>query len=340
MNKMAISMALVAAFLASGFAGCVGIKVIDDAAKDIGEAIGIIKGNEATLDDGFFIGIDNASIYYQSWTVDDPVAVMFLVHGYGEHSGRYDHVARHFCAEGISCYALDHRGHGRSTGLRCNVEDYNYYVEDLETFVKLVKSIEGPDVKYFMLGHSLGGGITVTYSEIYASEIEAFIYSAPALGVGGAPMAAFQAAAALAPVVDTISSLTSDYSTGYPLCKSSDLNHDENNTRAYDEDPLVYHGGLKVTMATQMLNMMSYACDNAESISKPCLFIQGSADVLVNASATEEFYNGVSVEDKKFILYEEFFHEILNEPEYWDGKWHGGKELALADIDAWLMPRI
>ncbi|MDD5502715.1 MAG: lysophospholipase [Candidatus Thermoplasmatota archaeon] len=337
MNKVAISIAFGLLFLASGFAGCTGIESVDKAIESIGKSVGIIKDNSVETGDGFFIGCDNASIYYQSWTVENPVAVMFLVHGYGEHSGRYDYVARHFCAENISCYALDHRGHGRSTGLRCNVEDYNYWIEDLETFVKLVKGIEGPDKKYFMLGHSMGGGITVVYSEMYASEIDAFIYSAPALGVGGAPMAAFQAAAALAPVIQAASPAASDYATPYQLCQPSDLNHDPENTKAYAEDPLVYHGGLKVQMAAQFGRMFSYGCNNVGNVSKPCLFIQGSADVLVNPNATEEFYNNVSISDKKFILYDGFYHETLNEP-VWFG--NGGKDRVLADIDAWLLPRI
>ncbi len=317
----------------AGFAGCIG-----ETPEDAGDDEQAPESESSVVrDDGFFIGCENASIWYQFWIVEKPVAVIFLVHGYGEHTGRYSYVAEHFNKLNMSVYALDHRGHGRSTGYRCNIEDYNYYIEDLQTFVTLVKGIEGHENNYFMLGHSMGGGIAVVYSQRYAAEMDGFIYSAPAVGFAGAPMAAFQAAAALAPVVQEGSPLMSDYETPYVLANSEDLNHDENNTRAYDEDPLVYHGGLKAGMASQLLNLMSYACDNVGSISKPCIFLQGSEDVLVDPNATKEFYDSVTIEDKNYILYDGFYHEVLNEPEWFGG---GGKVRVMNDIFTWLDPRI
>ena len=329
-TKVLMAIAVIGLMLGMCFGGCISKQEGAVPGPDDGTGAEVTKGNN------FFFGADNASIYYQFWKVENPIAVMIIVHGYGEHCERYDWVARNFYNHSISCYALDHRGHGRSTGLRCNVENYTYYIEDLQTFVKLVKSIEGPEKKYFMLGHSMGGGIAVVYSEIYAAEMNAFIYSAPSVGFAGAPMAAFQAAAAAAPVVEGASPLLSDYETPYVIAQSKDLNHDENNTRAYDEDPLVYHGGLKARMGAQLLDLIAYACDNVGDVSKPCIFLQGSDDKLVDKNATKDFYDNVSIEDKKYILYEGFYHETLNEPEWLDG----GKVRVMNDIYEWLLPRI
>src|ERR1044071_9297972 len=94
-------------------------------------------------EEGTFAGLKDYRIYWQSWKPDDEAkAVLLIAPGFGEHSGRYQNVVDCFVPMGYTIYALDHRGHGRSDGERVFVESYNEYVDDLKTFLDLVRSRE------------------------------------------------------------------------------------------------------------------------------------------------------------------------------------------------------
>lgn len=94
--------------------------------------------------------------------VDAPKAVIVIVHGICEHSGRYEHVASHFNRGGFSVYRFDNRGHGRSGGDKGYLDDFQLYIDDADTIVeKAIK--ENPGIPVFMLGHSMGGFITACF---------------------------------------------------------------------------------------------------------------------------------------------------------------------------------
>ncbi|RME45356.1 MAG: alpha/beta fold hydrolase, partial [Chloroflexi bacterium] len=113
---------------------------------------------------GTFVGLDNLKIFYQHWRPEtDPRAVLVIVHGYAEHSGRYQHVAEYFVERGYAVYALDHRGHGRSEGERAYVDRYNDLLVDLRTFVELVRQRELAR-RIFMVGHSMGGALATLFA--------------------------------------------------------------------------------------------------------------------------------------------------------------------------------
>src|SRR6476620_5937712 len=93
---------------------------------------------------GTFVGAGETGLFYQRWTPADAEATMVVVHGYAEHSGRYAHVAAALNERGYDVWALDHRGHGRSEGVRAYVERFQMFVDDLAAFVDLVRR-ERPD---------------------------------------------------------------------------------------------------------------------------------------------------------------------------------------------------
>jgi acylglycerol lipase len=120
--------------------------------------------------EGHFKGLQNLELYYQGWLPDgDPTAVLFVVHGLAEHSGRYGNVVDYFVPRGYAIYALDHRGHGRSEGARVYVERFTDYLDDLKTFFDMVRGWH-PDRKIFMVGHSMGGTIGLAYAARYQDE--------------------------------------------------------------------------------------------------------------------------------------------------------------------------
>ena len=105
---------------------------------------------------GHFTGVGGIQLFYQSWGPPiKPRAILLLVHGLAEHSGRYLNLVNELVPAGFLVCALDHRGHGLSDGRRCYVKRFDDYVEDLNTYVNIVRGAY-PDIKIFMVGHSLG----------------------------------------------------------------------------------------------------------------------------------------------------------------------------------------
>ncbi|MFN2304029.1 MAG: alpha/beta hydrolase, partial [Anaerolineales bacterium] len=113
--------------------------------------------------DGFFTGIRDTKIFYQAWLPDaDVKAAILIVHGLGEHSGRYENVVNHFVPLGYAVYGFDLIGHGRSEGEREYVERFEDYTNILEEYIGMVKSWQGKK-QLFLLGHSIGGTIVIYY---------------------------------------------------------------------------------------------------------------------------------------------------------------------------------
>ena len=114
--------------------------------------------------EGKFTGFNDWQLYYQQWLPDGASkAKIVVVHGLGEHSGRYGNVVDYLVPKGNAIYALDHRGHGRSPETHCaHVNRWEEYREDLHAFVKMVSAIE-PEKPLFILGHSMGGLMTLEY---------------------------------------------------------------------------------------------------------------------------------------------------------------------------------
>jgi alpha-beta hydrolase superfamily lysophospholipase len=140
-------------------------------------------------DEGFFEGIDDTQLYFQCWKPDGVVkGVLIVIHGYGEHSGRYLNIVNTLIPEGYAVYALDHRGHGKSEGRRCYVDRFTDYLEDVEIFEKLVRGKE-KDLPFHMLGHSMGSLIanhyiaTMADQQLYRSLILSGTGASPGAGI-------------------------------------------------------------------------------------------------------------------------------------------------------------
>lgn len=285
---------------------------------------------------GFFQGALGAKLFYRSWKASQSKAAIVLVHGFGEHSGRYQEMAEHFLDQGLSVYALDHRGHGRSEGPRWNPESFDYYVEDLKTFVESVKQEERVD-KVFMLGHSLGGEIALKYAILYPKDLEGLIVSGPAVGgyqaipILGRVEVSLSMERILSPLLSLMARFLPDMGMPGTMIDPSYLNHDPENYNAYANDPMVCHEPMKLRFQSEALKAILFLQDNAQELKVPSLIMCGSEDVLVPPGSVKLFYENARLEDGKFIIYEGFYHEIFNEV---------GKERVYADVDAWLLPRL
>ena len=113
---------------------------------------------------GMLIGRRAIRLMHGSWLPEtQPKALAIVVHGYGEHMGRYKHVIEALVEHGYAIHSLDHRGHGDSTGVRAHVERFDYFVDDLHLLVQQAKAAH-PGLPCFMVAHSMGGLIGTRYA--------------------------------------------------------------------------------------------------------------------------------------------------------------------------------
>lgn len=263
-------------------------------------------------------GTKGVALAWQAWLPDDdPKAVVILSHGLAEHSGRYAHVAACLVRHGYGVYALDHRGHGRSQGRRAQIDRMAYVVDDLHTFVGLVRS-EQPAKPQFLLGHSVGGAVAVNYALEHPDELAGLVLSAPAVVIENAPA-----------VQVRVGKILSAIAPGFPLLAldGTAVSRDTAVVHAYDTDPLNYRGKIPVRTLAELVDTAEQVPDRLGDLRLPILLLQGTADRLVPLSASRLVHDRVSSPDRTLRLYEGLYHEVFNEPE---------RDQVLADLCDWL----
>jgi acylglycerol lipase len=274
-------------------------------------------------EEGFFQGIRGARIYHQCWLPEgDPRAALLIVHGLGEHSGRYGNVLDHLVPLGYAVHALDHVGHGKSDGMREYVERFEDYTDTLEVYHRMVRQAQ-PDKPLILYGHSLGGLIGAYYLLDYQNGLAGAIFSAP-----------------MTRVPDHVSAMTVTMGrvlsrllpkTGLLALDPTGVSRDPAVVDAYVNDPLVFHGKTPARSAAEMLRALQRVTAEAAKITLPILLLQGSEDRLVNPGDARFLYNAVRSADKTVKIYEGLHHEVHNEPE---------RGTVLQDVEAWLAAHV
>ena len=269
--------------------------------------------------EGTFKGVRGANIYYQGWLPDGEVkAVLFLVHGLGEHCCRYENHVNYFVPKGYAIYGLDHLGHGKSDGQQEVIDRFTDYTDTLATYFKMVRGWqEGKPI--FIMGHSMGGLITCYYLLDHQADFKGAILSAPAIKVS-----------------DSISSTTITMGkmlsviapkAGVLALDPTGISRDPEVVKAYVEDPLVFHGKTPARLAAEMLKAMQRVTQEVEKITLPIIVVQGSEDKLVDPDGAQMLYDRAGSKDKTLKIYQGAYHEVHNEPE---------RELMFKDEEAWL----
>ncbi len=248
-----------------------------------------------------------------------PKAVVLLVHGYGEHSGRYQHVIARLVGAGYAVYTLDQRGHGRSEGTRAYCDRMEQFVDDLHTYFEQVKAAQ-PGQKYIVLGHSMGALISLAFTLRYQDEIDALVIS-------GAPV---NADANVAPMMIAIGKVLTRIAPKLHLLPTSPpgiLSRDPEIDRAWGADPLTNKKPMRVRLGTEINKMAQNVRDRLAELRLPILILHGGDDKLVNPSGSQLTYDKAASTDKTLKFYPGMRHEIMNEI---------GKEAVLDEIVAWL----
>ena len=272
---------------------------------------------------GTLVTADGIHLHTQRWMPPSGVdGIVLLVHGYGEHCGRYGHVARTFTDVGAAVCAYDQRGYGRSDGRRAYVDSFEHYVSDLKKMVEHTRSTT-PDRPLFLFGHSMGGLVVLKYVLEYQPTVAGLLLSAPAIEINPN----------LAPVLRHLAKVVSWIAPTLPTTASPEgaISRDPEVVAEAKNDPLNYHGRVLARTGAEMLRAGDDVQSRLEHINDPFLVIHGTADKLASPRWSEKLYEEAASSDKTLTLYEGLYHETFNEPE---------QDRVLADLGTWLQDHL
>ena len=248
----------------------------------------------ATSREHTFAGTRGANVV-REWPHDRPRYLVVMVHGYGEHIGRYEYVADALVRHGAAVYGLDHAGHGKSAGDRVLVEDFEDVVTDVHAVERRARA-DHPGVPIVVIGHSMGGMIAARYGQRYGEGLAALVLSGPVIG-GWEVIPALLA-------LDELPDIPIDPAT---------LSRDPAVGRAYAEDPLVWHGPFKRPTLEAFAAALTRIGNEGTLGELPTLWIHGEADQLVPIAGSRAGIDAIRGSDLTERIYPEARHEVFNE---------------------------
>jgi alpha-beta hydrolase superfamily lysophospholipase len=244
---------------------------------------------------------------FRDWRVEGFKAVVALVHGLAEHSGRYEHVAARLLDAGYAVVAVDLQGHGMSDGFPGDVSGLDDWLADVAEL--LDRAREGSRGKpLFIMGHSLGALVAATYVARNPEAVRGLVLSGTAVLAGTA----------------LLESMGDPEGQGIP---PEAISRDPEVVRAYVEDPLVFADRVTPEANAGALMAAIEVNQSGPLITLPVLMVHGSEDLLGDVEGARDLFATIASRDKELIVYDGLYHEVMNEPE---------KDRVLDDIVAWL----
>ena len=266
-----------------------------------------------------FEGMNDISLYSRSWLPEVPArAVIALVHGFGEHSGRYMNVIDHLVANQYGIYGYDLRGHGNSPGQRGHIDSWVEYRIDLLNFLRMVR-VQQSGCPIILMAHSMGALIALDFILSENEKLAGVIISGTPIDPVGVAK----------PFLIALARVLSRIYPRFPI--ELGLEHDALSripavVKAYKEDPLV-HGKVSARWGTESLSAVESVKSQAENIQIPILMIHGEADRLDSAEGARRFFDKILFHDKEFLCYPGGYHEAHNDLDY---------EIMLRDLLDWI----
>jgi alpha-beta hydrolase superfamily lysophospholipase len=270
---------------------------------------------EATFSSG------GLTISYRSWrSAAAPRAIVIIVPGFNSHSGYYGWTAEQLIALGLSVYAVDLRGRGKSDGERFYVEQFNDYLSDVAGMVALATARE-PGLPVFILGHSAGGVLACLYAVEHQADLaglicESFAFQTPAPDFA---LAVLKGLGHLFPHAHVLH------------LKNEDFSRDPAAVAAMDADPLIAHETQPTQTVAELVRADERLRTEFPRITLPVLILHGTSDQAAKASGSQLFFDAAGSTDKTLKLYEGHVHDLLNDVD---------KEVVIADIKGWLGARL
>lgn len=280
-----------------------------------------IAGGNIKPTQGTFTSFDGTRLFFREWKIMKPLANILIVHGLGEHSGRYLKLAEDFNQSGFSVFSFDLRGHGKSDGKRGHIMNFNEYLYDLDNFKQmLLRRFSNP---LFILGHSMGGLIAMNYAIKNPADILGLITSSPLFRIRvRVPEWKKKLGIFLSNRIPSLS-MSNGLNASY-------LSHAQEVVQAYIKDPLV-HTKVTARWFTEVTKTMEETYKIAGRLNMPVLMLHGGNDLLTDPKGSEEIFSLLTVSDKTLKFYDGYYHEIYNEIE---------REKPVNDTIEWIKKRL
>jgi lysophospholipase len=241
---------------------------------------------------------------------------LILLHGFGEHSGRYAHVAEWYAGRGIAVFALDQRGHGLSPGLRGHIARFAQYLSDIVSLRKLVAAeAPGPQLLH---GQSFGGLVALRFLETSPTGVIGAVLTSPFLAV----------AMKVPRWKETLGNALADILPSLRVPTGINLDHlstDPEVGRAARNDPLG-HTVMTPRAYQEIKAAQRHVAEERERLRVPLFFGLAGDDRIVSRLTSQRFAGSLEC-DVTVRVYDGMFHEILNEPR---------RDEVFADLAPWL----
>ena len=277
----------------------------------------------AAESDGKFEGVGGLHLYYRVWEAATATAGLIVVHGLSDHSGRFENFGRRMASKNINVYALDLRGHGASEGRRGHSDRFDLLLQDVERFRREVECLTDGALPLFILGHSMGGLITLRYIEEFDTRFRGAILTSPWLATGPSiPRWKILGAGALNKILPSL-----------PIdagIKPEYLSHDPEIVAQYREDPLV-HGKITPRLFMEASAAMGLVLSRSDRIRMPLLFLLAGDDQLVDTRKSESFARSLAAHDVTIHVMLDYYHEVLNDFD---------RSQAINEIREWITARV
>ena len=251
-----------------------------------------------------FTASDGENLAVYDWPLPDaPRATVLLVHGLGEHAGRYDALARHLGAWGYAVRGYDHYGHGESSGPRGGLPWDTRLLDDLTDIVDATRARMPAGQPLVLLGHSMGGLVAARFVALGMRPVEALVLSSPAFDAGLGPVQKL--------LLATLQRIAPNLRVGNGL-DAHYLSHDASVVRAYLADPLC-HDRISVRLARFIAEAGPATVARAAHWQVPTLLLWAGADRLVNPAGSRAFASAAPKERVQAHCFEPLYHELFNE---------------------------
>jgi alpha-beta hydrolase superfamily lysophospholipase len=254
---------------------------------------------------GYVEGVGRIRLHYRSWEVDEPDAAILLVHGLFEHGGRYQEVGEFMAGAGFSTFALDMRGHGASEGRRGHVSRFEILLQDLDRFRREVQGLVPPATPLFLLGHALGGLVSLRYLEEYDAPVAGAVITSPCFGTA-VPVPRWK---------DLLATVLDRALPAFPLRVRFDtaaLTSDSERANEYRDDPAI-HSTLTPRMFTATSSAIHMALQRGDRIDVPVHILFAADDRVIDSERSRAFSRSLPSDMVTVRVLDGVRHEMLHD---------------------------
>ena len=270
-----------------------------------------------------FTAHDGNNLALMEWPLPDGTRMrgtVIIVHGLGEHAGRYDHVAEHLNRWGFAVRSYDQHGHGDSAGKPGALPTDTHLLDDLADILDSTRRRMDPGLPLILLGHSLGGLVAARLVSLNLRKVDGLVLSSPALDAGMNPVQKL--------LVSVLPRIAPDLRVGNGL-NAQYLSHQPEVVQAYQDDPLV-HDRISARLARFIAEAGPAVLASAQQWRVPTLLLYAGTDKLVNPAGSRAFASAAPQDIVTAQCFDAMYHEIFNEVD---------RETVFAHLKAWLDAR-